>query len=401
MSQVYQLHLKGFVGGADFDRDYVDYVLSRNAESEVAVLIDSLGGNLATALSIASSFRQHGNVSVHFVGMNASAATIASLGAKRITMDSSAMYLVHKCSSEFFQFASLNADDVEALIEELKATKADLDKLDANVAEMYARKCKKAASDLLILMKAGGWLTAKEALEWGFVDEITDYEGEAAPRLTDAVASAMASVGMPIPDVPVADKESAFGRFLQSLAALFKSKPNAEQHENSDAKEAPKSPESPNNLKSEESQIKPNDEESPNGNSSKSVETPNSPNEEELPKNQENLNAQPIQAISNKIPNTTMHVFTEVCALLQLDTIKAEEGSATLSIDQVECLEAALTQLKAAKADLEQQVAALKQAPAATTTQVVNNHESHTQPSEAEVYCNTINSARSLFNNLP
>lgn len=391
MSQVYQLHLKGFVGGADFDRDYVDYVLLRNAESEVAVLIDSLGGNLATALSIASSFRQHGNVSVHFVGMNASAATIASLGAKRITMDSSAMYLVHKCSSEFFQFASLNADDVEALIEELKATKADLDKLDANVAEMYARKCKKAASDLLILMKAGGWLTAKEAQEWGFVDEITDYEGEAAPRLTDAVASAMASVGMPIPDVPVADKESAFGRFLQSLAALFKSKPNADQHENSDAMEASKSPESPNNLKSEEST---------DGLSPKSEESQINPTTEP-PKNQENLNTQPTQAISNKIPNTTMHVFTEVCALLKLDTIKAEEGSATLSIEQVECLEAALTQLKAAKADLEQQVAALKQAPAATTTQVVNNHESHTQPSEAEVYCNTINSARSLFNNLP
>ena len=47
----YNLHLKGFVGGADFDRNYVDYVLAKNAGKEVNVLIDSLGGNLATALS--------------------------------------------------------------------------------------------------------------------------------------------------------------------------------------------------------------------------------------------------------------------------------------------------------------------------------------------------------------
>ena len=71
----YNLHLKGFVGGADFYRNYVDYVLSKNAGKEVNVLIDSLGGNLATALSIAAAFKNHGKVSVHFVGMNASAAT--------------------------------------------------------------------------------------------------------------------------------------------------------------------------------------------------------------------------------------------------------------------------------------------------------------------------------------
>ena len=92
----YNLHLKGFVGGYDFDADYVDYILSKNSDKEVYVLIDSLGGRSNTALSIFSAFKRHGNVNVHFVGMNASAATIASLGAKHITMDSSAMYLVHK-----------------------------------------------------------------------------------------------------------------------------------------------------------------------------------------------------------------------------------------------------------------------------------------------------------------
>ena len=227
--QNYHLHLKGFVGGYDFDKNYVDYVLSKNAGKPVHVLIDSLGGSLATALSIASSFRNHGDVTVHFVGMNASAATIASLGAKHITMDASAMYLAHKCSTEFFQWAQLNADQLADQIASLEQLKTDLEKMDANVAGMYSRKCKKDADALLALMKVGGWLSAKEALDWGFVAEITNADEDKAPVLTDAVASAMASVGMPIPNMPV-ESNSQFSKFLNAIANLFRSQDKQPQN---------------------------------------------------------------------------------------------------------------------------------------------------------------------------
>ena len=36
----YALHLKGYVGGADFDRNYVDYVLAKCKDKPVDVLID-------------------------------------------------------------------------------------------------------------------------------------------------------------------------------------------------------------------------------------------------------------------------------------------------------------------------------------------------------------------------
>lgn len=218
----YNLHLKGFVGGADFDRNYVDYVLGKHVGKSVSVLIDSLGGSVATALSIASAFKNHSDVTVHFVGMNASAATIASLGAKHISIDANAMYLVHKCSQAFFEWGSLNADQFATLIADCEKIKADLDKLDCNIASMYAAKCKKNHADLLALMQRGGWLTAQEAKDWGFVDEVTNLATDNAPKLSDAVAAEMASAGIPIPNIPVADKESAFAKFLASLASLFK-----------------------------------------------------------------------------------------------------------------------------------------------------------------------------------
>ena len=212
----YHLHLKGVVGGYDFDSSYVDFVLGKHKDNSVNVLIDSLGGSVSTALSSASAFANHGNVNVHFVGMNASAATIASLGAKQVTMDSSAMYLVHKCSAEFFKWDNLNADDLDTLIAQCKQMKNDLDKLDGNIASMYAGKCKKSKDELLGLMKVGGWLTAQEAKDWGFIDEITNF-GEAAPVLTDAVASAMADAGIPIPNIAVPDTTNSFIAFLKSL----------------------------------------------------------------------------------------------------------------------------------------------------------------------------------------
>ena len=224
----YNISLKGYVGGADFDRTTVDKTLAQNEGKQVNVLIDSLGGSLATGLSISAAFKNHGNVNVHFVGLNASAATIASLGAAHISIDAGAMYLVHQCSMAFFEWGSLNSAQFATLIADCEKIKADLDKLDLNCAQLYAARCKRKPEDLLALMKAGGWLTAREALDWGFVDEITDLADEPAPKLTDALASAMASEGMPIPNIPVAeaDKDSAFSRFLAALTSFFKPSTN-------------------------------------------------------------------------------------------------------------------------------------------------------------------------------
>ena len=223
----YHISLKGYVGGYDFDRSTVDRELAKNEGKQVNVLIDSLGGSLATGLSISAAFKHHGNVNVHFVGLNASAATIASLGAAHISIDAGAMYLVHQCSMAFFEWGSLNSDQFATLIADCEKIKADLDKLDLNCAQLYARKCRKPTADLLALMKVGGWLTAKEALDWGFVDEITDLADEPAPKLTDSLASAMANAGIPIPHIPLAepDKESAFAKFISALTSFFR--PNA------------------------------------------------------------------------------------------------------------------------------------------------------------------------------
>ena len=388
----YHLHLTGYVGGYDFDRSYVDYILGQNKDKEVNVLIDSLGGSLATALSIASAFRNHGNVNVHFVGMNASAATIASLGAKHVSMDASAMYLAHKCSTSFFEWGSLNSDQLQNLKESIEQMQTDLDKMDANVAQMYSTKCKdKNVQEVLDLMKVGGWLTAKEAFDWGFVDEITEWE-EAAPVLTDKVACAMTEAGIPLPNIPSESKEAgSFTRFLSALTSFFHSaSPRAAQPTPSAGKSARA------NCEEQFGEV------SPNGTTSHSgLETDGGEASEQNPSN----------------PTIMKKIFSLIGAILSVEAFAFDDkNNAVITDAQLQSIEDALkqnddtnaqkdTELKA-KADeitaLQAQVEALKKKPAEDTTHVVNNGgESHTERNSAEEYVDTLNSARDLFNILP
>ena len=227
MATKYHLKLKGYVGGWNFDADYVDYILERNADKEVQVLINSLGGNVATAFSVSAAFKRHGNVHVHYESMNASAATIASLGAKHVSIDVNAMYLVHKCSQMVFRWDMMNADQLTQLIEECEKTKKDLDKIDLNIAGAYAARCKKDKEALLELMREGAWLTAQEALDWGFVDEVTDQPEAEKPHITEDVKNYMAAEGIPMPAAMLheQDEEQTFlRRFMVALSNVFNRK---------------------------------------------------------------------------------------------------------------------------------------------------------------------------------
>lgn len=224
MPKTYNLYLKGYVGDWNFSADMVNAVLEKRKNEEVRVLIDSTGGRIDTALSISALFKIHGNVHCHYVGMNASAATVAAMGAKHVSIDAAALFLVHKCMSPVVEWDYMNADDLAEHIADLEKLKRDNDTIDGCIAGMYASRCKKNKEELLALMTEGAWLTAQQALEWGFVDEITNDPDDDAPEITDVVADALAKEGIPMP--PLNIKRSSF---LERLLQLFtsQSKPSA------------------------------------------------------------------------------------------------------------------------------------------------------------------------------
>ena len=302
--------------------------------------------------------------------MNASAATIASLGAKHISIDASAMYLVHKCSTEFFEWGSLNADQLATVRDNCEAAIRDLNKLDNNVASMYSAKCSKPQADLLDLMREGGWLTAKEAKEWGFVDEVTDL-GESKPVLTDAVASAMAAAGMPIPNVPTDSKETLFARFLASIASLFKpAKAEAVPNPQEDIEVSHNVP-------------------------AKAEAAPNPQDDIEV---SHNVNTPSSNTLK---PSATMlQSLSLVGEVLNIEGFAVGENGVTLTLDQMQAVERALAERDKRNTELAEQVEALKAAPAEKTQAVVDAPQ-QTAKSPFDEFADKVNSARNLFNIVP
>lgn len=222
MPKNYHIFLKGEVGSrwsGNFTSDMVNWILDKHQDSEVNVLINSLGGYTHEGLAISSLFKIHGNVHVHFIGESASAATIAAMGAKRITIDADAAFLVHRCASIVFAWDYMNADQLDEHIRQLEKQKQDQQTLDTIVAGLYARRCKKSKEELLQLMSKDSWLTAQQALEWGFVDEITDDAEDKAP-LSESTAAAMSSAGMPLPPGYKGKKGSMMNRFIEFLKSF-------------------------------------------------------------------------------------------------------------------------------------------------------------------------------------
>ena len=159
--------------------------------------------------------------------------------------------------------------------------------------------------------------------------------------MTDALASAMANAGMPIPNIPISepDKESAFARFLTAITSLFKPS-------------------------------------------------------------------------TNSITTAMIKTYTFLSAILADKPLTVNDGKATVSTEQLDCIEDALAekdrlcneqkktieQRDATIADLK---AKLDAKPAASTTTVVeDNKPGGGEPApknDVEAFVDTYNSARALF----
>ena len=170
----YNINIDDYIGRWGYSKQYIRNQLAGLKGKPVNVRISSLGGSVEHGLDIRQQFLDHGEVTAYLYGLVASSATIAALGAKKVCISKYCMFLVHKVSNWVDAWGQMNADQIQQLIDDLKENKLQNDKFDLVLAQMYANKCNKQIDEILDTLKAGRWLTAQEALEYGFVDEIIE-----------------------------------------------------------------------------------------------------------------------------------------------------------------------------------------------------------------------------------
>ena len=138
--------------------------------------ICSLGGYVNTGLHIYELFRNHGQVTCHFIGMSASAATFMAMGAKKVVMSKNALILIHNAMGLVCEWGSMNKEQLDELVKRLQFQRSQLNTIDDVLAEIYAEKSGKSVDEVKEKMKVAAWIKASDAKDFGLVDEITDAE---------------------------------------------------------------------------------------------------------------------------------------------------------------------------------------------------------------------------------
>lgn len=226
----YQLIIAGDIGW-NVTRSDVQYQLSKLKDQHVDCKIASLGGSVYDALDIYQMFRDHGDVTVYFSGLCASAATIIAMGAKEVKMYDSSLILIHKCLGWVDAWGSFNSDDIDSLIADLRKQQKNQDTIDELVANIYAKKASREVKAIAGLMAENRWLSPTEAKDWNLVDAVLDApEGnKTAPQ---NFVNYLKSQGMPVPQgyrfdksecQQVADKDgNPAPSFIEKCASMLR-----------------------------------------------------------------------------------------------------------------------------------------------------------------------------------
>lgn len=128
----------------------------------VTIRINSGGGDMIAASVIRSILMDYeGEVTTRIDGLCASAATFVALAGNKVRMQDTGFFMVHDPSA----FVYGTVEDLKGVIETLRTAKNA-------IIDAYQNKTGMEYERLSKLMSAETWMTAKEAREFGFVDEV-------------------------------------------------------------------------------------------------------------------------------------------------------------------------------------------------------------------------------------
>ena len=138
--------------------------------SALNVYINSPGGDIFAGFSIYNILQRHkAEKTVHVDGLAASAASVVAMAGDVIKMPENATMMIHNA----WTYTSGGA-------EELRRTADELERLNGQIADIYAARTGKDKDEIAAMMSAETWMSGQEAKEAGFADELIENKKVAA-----------------------------------------------------------------------------------------------------------------------------------------------------------------------------------------------------------------------------
>lgn len=156
--------------------DNIQNALREISADKIIVNINSPGGDLNDGLVIADMLQsKRAEVVTNIMGFSASAATVigqaGSTGKRR--MSKNAFYLAHRVMFGVMGYINQNTT---------AEMSADMETIDTRLINFFEERATISADEIADLMDSGGgygkWISAEEALEFGFIDEVYDPADE-------------------------------------------------------------------------------------------------------------------------------------------------------------------------------------------------------------------------------
>jgi ATP-dependent Clp endopeptidase proteolytic subunit ClpP len=136
--------------------------LEQDEDDPVALYINSGGGDVFDGIAMYNAIKRHkGRVTVHVDGLAASAASVIAMAGDEIIMPANTMLMVHNP----WTMAIGGADD-------LRKTANILDQTRDAIVTAYRDKTGMDEDDLRALLDDETWMSAADAVTFGFADRI-------------------------------------------------------------------------------------------------------------------------------------------------------------------------------------------------------------------------------------
>lgn len=163
MSDPIDIWLYGAIGDEIEAEPIVRALAAGDAAAGVVVRINSPGGAVSEGQAIYNALlRYPGHVRVEIDGLAASIASLIAMAGDNVVMAENALLMVHAP----WAATQGNADN-------LRKNAAALDKVADTMVGAYIRKSRLPENHIREIMESETWFTPAEALEAGFIDEIT------------------------------------------------------------------------------------------------------------------------------------------------------------------------------------------------------------------------------------
>lgn len=148
------------------------YGAENQLADDVHIRVNSYGGSCNAAVRMFDDVRAYpGSVRITVSGTAASAATVLAMAADRLEMTPGSLWMIHDPSV----VAWGNERELMDSIRLLQACKE-------SILNVYQRRCQQSRQEVAAMMSATSWLDAQSALQYGFIDAISEDGKPGAPE---------------------------------------------------------------------------------------------------------------------------------------------------------------------------------------------------------------------------